>query len=189
MNSVEKLTSMEHGIRRKLGRVALLEPAYALARAEEIALGISSRKPFLKSRGIDRQIRLEINAALRIQTKYNKYVKAEQRIYLVESLIQSEAVFVRSKILLQQIQKRSTEIKNGLAAKEAYLFGGYSPSASNTDETLAERIIREHREKQQKATDEVAQSYMDFLNSTPPGTVETNNTEEETEENGQTDNN
>ena len=169
MNSTEKLTSMEHGIRRKLGVVAQLEPAYALARAEEIVLGIPSKKPFLKSRGIDRQMRLEINAAFRIQAKYNKYVKAENRIYLVESLIQSEKVFVRSKILLQSIQKRSDEIKNGLAAKEAYLFGGYSPSASNNEETLAEQIMREHREKQQKATEEVAQIYMDLLETPTPG--------------------
>lgn len=120
----------EHSIRRYLGKARDLELAYLIAKGEEIALNISPRRPFLKSRGIEKQIRLLLNAALKVQNLYNKKMPADNRFYLVESLIQEGDVFVRSKIILGLILEHSDKIKAGLRSKDSYYEGG--PSAPQT---------------------------------------------------------
>lgn len=124
----QKLSNTQDSIRLHLGKVRDLESEYILARKEEIVLGfgVNSKRPFLRSRSIDREIKLSLNAALKKQARFNRDNKTKE-VYLVESLVESNPIFVRARALLAQIQKRSDAIKTGQLETVAPLEGGYDP--------------------------------------------------------------
>lgn len=109
MDSFEKLRNVEASIRAYLGHIRNLEVAYAIAKGEEIAMGISPRRPFLKSRAILQQLKMTLRKARETQKRYNSTCTVQFRIMLLEKLVLDGDVFVQAKVQLSLINKNAEQ--------------------------------------------------------------------------------